>query len=102
MEYTATAYAEPLRRIFSAVYRPTEDVTVDHHPDSRYFVQSIAYRASILPWFERYLYEPVLALVRRWGRRAQAVQSGSVHAYLAYVVVALVLLLGVLLVTGAP
>jgi len=30
------------------------------------------------------------------------VQSGSVHAYLAYVVVALVLLLGVLLATGAP
>ncbi len=29
MEYTATAFAEPLRRIFSAVYRPTEDVTVD-------------------------------------------------------------------------
>jgi hydrogenase-4 component B len=102
MEYTATAYAEPLRRIFSAVYRPTEDVTVDHHPESRYFVQSIAYRASILPWFERYLYEPVLAWVRRWGRRAQSVQSGSVHAYLAYVVVALVLLLGVLLATGAP
>ena len=102
MEYTATAYAEPLRRIFSAVYRPSEDVTVDHHPESRYFVQSIAYRASILPWFERYLYEPVLAWVRRWGRRAQSVQSGSVHAYLAYVVAALVLLLGVLLVTGAP
>ena len=33
-------------RIFSAVYRPTEDVTVDHHPESRYFVQAIAYRAS--------------------------------------------------------
>jgi NADH:ubiquinone oxidoreductase subunit 5 (subunit L)/multisubunit Na+/H+ antiporter MnhA subunit len=102
MEYTATAYAEPLRRIFSAVYRPTEDVTVDHHPESRYFVQAIAYRASILPWFERYGYEPVLAGVRRGGRRAQAVQSGSVQAYLAYVMVALVLLLGVLLGTGAP
>jgi hydrogenase-4 component B len=102
MEYTATAYAEPLRRVFSAVYRPTEDVTVDHHPESRYFVQSIAYRASILPWFERYLYEPLLAWVARGGRRALALQSGSVHAYLAYVVGALVILLGVLMVTGAP
>ncbi len=102
MEYTATAFAEPLRRIFSAIYRPSEDVTMDHHPESRYFVQAIAYRASIVPWFERYLYEPALAWVRRWGWRARSVQSGSVHAYLAYVVGALVLLLGVLLVTGAP
>jgi len=102
MEYTATAFAEPLRRIFSAIYRPSEDVTMDHHPESRYFVQAIAYRASIVPWFERYLYEPGLAWVRRWGWRARSVQSGSVHAYLAYVVGALVLLLGVLLVTGAP
>jgi hydrogenase-4 component B len=102
MEYTATAFAEPLRRIFSALYRPTEDVTIDHHPESRYFVQSIAYRASILPWFERYLYEPVIGWVRRWGLRTLALQSGSVHAYLTYVVVALVLLLAALMVTGAP
>jgi hypothetical protein len=102
MEYTATAYAEPLRRVFSAIYRPTEDVTVDHHPESRYFVQAIAYRASILPWFERYLYEPLLGWIERWGRRTLALQSGSVHAYLAYVVGALVILLGVLMITGVP
>jgi hydrogenase-4 component B len=102
MEYTATAFAEPLRRVFSAIYRPTEDVTVDYHPGSRYFVQSIVYRASILPWFERYLYAPVTSRVRRWGLRALTLQSGSVHAYLAYVMTALVILLGVLLATGAP
>ena len=69
MEYTSTAFAEPLRRVFSAIYRPTEDVTVDYHPGSRYFVQSIVYQASILPWFERYLYEPLVVRVRRWGLR---------------------------------
>ena len=102
MEYTATAFAEPLRRVFSAIYRPTDDVTVDYHPGSRYFVQSIAYRTSILPWFERYLYAPLMSQVRRWGLRALSLQSGSVHAYLAYVMTALVVLLGVLLATGAP
>ena len=101
MEYTATAFAEPLRRVFSAIYRPTEDVTVDHHPESRYFVQAIAYRARLLPWFELYLYEPALSWVRRWSRGVLALQSGSIHAYLAYVVGALVLLLGVLLASGA-
>ncbi len=101
MEYTATAFAEPLRRIFAALYRPREDVSVDFHPGSRYFIQSISYRATIVPWFERYLYAPVLARVRRWSERMLALQSGSVHAYLTYLVAALLLLLGWLVVAGA-
>jgi hypothetical protein len=100
MQYTATAFAEPLRRVFAGLYRPTEDVSVDFHPGSRYFVQSIAYRAHILPWFERYLYDPVLAGVKVLAARVRALQSGSVHAYLAYVVGALVLLLGLLMTAG--
>jgi len=101
MQYTATAFAEPLRRVFAALYRPREDLSIDAHPESRYFVQSIEYRTQILPWFERYLYEPVIAWVKVWAARARAVQSGSVHAYLTYLVVALVALLGMLLVWGA-
>jgi hypothetical protein len=40
--------------------------------------------------------------MRRWERRVLRLQSGSVHAYLAYAVAALVILLGVLLATGSP
>jgi hydrogenase-4 component B len=100
MQYTATAFAEPLRRVFAEIYRPSEDVTIDFHPGSRYFVQSIQYRTTLLPWFERYLYLPVLAWVRLWAARARAIQSGSVHAYLAYIVGALVASLVLLLATG--
>ncbi len=100
MQYTATAFAEPLRRVFAELYRPSEDLSIDFHPDSRYFVQSIEYRTRILPWFERYLYEPVIAWVKVWAARARAVQSGSVHAYLSYLVAALVALLGLLMVWG--
>ena len=100
MQYTATAFAEPLRRVFAELYRPTEDLSIDFHPDSRYFVQSIEYRTRILPWFERYLYEPVIAWVKVWAARARAVQSGSVHAYLGYLVGALVALLGLLMIWG--
>jgi hydrogenase-4 component B len=100
MQYTATSFAEPLRRVFAELYRPTEDLTIDFHPDSRYFVQSIEYRAHILPWFERYLYEPLIAWVKVWAARARAMQSGSVHAYLSYLVAALVVLLALLMATG--
>ncbi len=100
MEYTSTAFAEPLRRVFAELYRPTQDLSIDVHPESRYFVQSIEYRSEIVPWFERYLYAPLIARVRLWGARTRALQSGSAHAYLSYLVIALLALLAMLLVQG--
>jgi hydrogenase-4 component B len=98
MEYTSTAFAEPLRRVFAELYRPTQDLSIDFHPESKYFVQSLEYRSEIVPWFERYLYAPLVGRVRRLGIQARAIQSGSAHAYLAYLVIALVGLLALLLV----
>jgi formate hydrogenlyase subunit 3/multisubunit Na+/H+ antiporter MnhD subunit len=98
MEYTSTAFAEPLRRVFAELYRPTQDLSIDFHPESRYFVQAIEYRSEIVPWFERYLYAPLIGRIRRWGTQARAIQSGSAHAYLSYLVIALVGLLALLLV----
>ena len=93
MEYTATAFAEPLRRVFAELYRPTKELTIDFHPESKYFVQSIAYHSTITPWFEQVLYEPFLRLVRFAARQVRRLQSGSLYLYLTYVALALVLLL---------
>src|SRR5262249_51154054 len=88
MEYTATAFAEPLRRVFAELYRPTEDLSIDFHPDSRYFVQSIAYRSGVHPWFERRLYTPVMLLMRWAAFRVRWLQAGSLHLYLLYMILA--------------
>jgi hydrogenase-4 component B len=93
MEYTATAFAEPLRRVFAELYRPTKELTIDFHPESKYFVQSIAYHSTITPWFEQALYDPFLRLVGFAARQIRRLQSGSLHLYLTYVAVVLVLLL---------
>jgi hydrogenase-4 component B len=93
MEYTATAFAEPLRRVFAELYRPTEDLSVDFHPESRYFVQSIAYRSEVHPWFERLFYAPVVTFLRRIAFRVRWLQGGSLHLYLLYMILALVTLL---------
>jgi hydrogenase-4 component B len=93
MEYTATAFAEPLRRVFAELYRPTEDLSIDFHPESRYFVQSIAYRSEVHPWLERLLYAPVVSFLRRTAFRVRWLQAGSLHLYLLYMILALVLLL---------
>jgi len=93
MEYTATAFAEPLRRVFAELYRPTRDLSIDFHPASKYFVQSIAYRSEIQPWIERLLYGWPLWGIRRaavWVRRLQA---GSLHLYLFYLTLAFLVLL---------
>jgi hydrogenase-4 component B len=101
MEYTSTAFAEPLRRVFAELYRPTQDLSIDFHPESRYFVQSIEYRSGILPWFERYVYGPALEWLTWSASRVRALQSGSAHAYLTYLVIALMGLLTLLLVQAA-
>jgi hydrogenase-4 component B len=94
MEYTATAFAEPLRRVFAELYRPTEDLSIDFHPRSRYFVQSIEYRSEVHPWFERALYAPLLSVLGGAARRVRGLQSGSLHLYLAYMALALLAMLG--------
>jgi len=93
MEYTATSFAEPLRRVFAELYRPTKELTIDFHPESKYFVQSIEYKSEITPWFEKYVYEPCLWLVRLLAAKIRRLQSGSLHLYLVYVAIALVVLL---------
>ncbi|MEK7769663.1 MAG: hydrogenase 4 subunit B [candidate division NC10 bacterium] len=95
MEYTATAFAEPLRRVFAELYRPSRDLSIDFHPESKYFVQSIEYRSEIHPWFERVLYDPLLHGLRGAATRVRQLQGGSVHLYLVYMTLALLVLLTV-------
>src|SRR5262249_12977192 len=89
MEYTGSAFAEPLRRVFADLYRPTGDVTVETHPESSYFTQSIRYRRRIRTWFEDSLYQPLFNLVKPLGSSGRHIQSGSVHRYLTYLFAAL-------------
>ena len=85
MEYTATAFAEPLRRVFAELYRPTKELTIDFHPESKYFVQSIEYQSEITPWFDHLLYRPFLesaTFVAQQVRRLQVRLIASVsHVY---------------------
>lgn len=89
MQYTASAFAEPLRRVFAEVYRPAQDLTVISHPESRYFVRSVTYTAEVHPWFETVFYDPAMRLVRTASTHVRRLQAGSAHLYLLYLVAAL-------------
>ena len=91
-EYTATAFSKPLMMIFRAVYRPTRDVETLAEV-SPYFPQEVRYRSEIEPTFERYVYGPLGRGVLRAADGMKVLQAGSLHAYLAYVLVLGVLIL---------
>lgn len=93
MQYTATAFSKPLRMIFRAIYRPTREVQADFQ-FSRYFTRAVRFKTEIEPTFERLIYRPLNRLVLRIARRSRRLQPGSVHLYLLYIFLTLLLLLG--------
>ncbi len=97
MEYTATAFAEPLRRVFAELYRPTKELTIDFHPESKYFVQAIDYKTEIRSWFEEFLYHPLVHVINWASKQVRRVQSGSLHGYLVYLFIVLMFMLCALL-----
>jgi NADH:ubiquinone oxidoreductase subunit 5 (subunit L)/multisubunit Na+/H+ antiporter MnhA subunit len=96
MQYTATSFAEPLQRVFDDVIRPARDLDVSPAAESHYYVERIAYQTSSDDVIERVIYQPLIAAVRRWGGLARKLQNGSVHRYLAFGLLALVIVLVVL------
>lgn len=100
MEYTATSFAEPLRRVFAELYRPTKELTIDFHPESRYFVQSIGYHSKVRSWFEEIFYVSVISAIRWISRYVRLLQSGSLHGYVSYLFIMLIILLATILWSG--
>jgi hydrogenase-4 component B len=93
MEYTATAFANPFKRIFDFFYRPVKQLDIEFHPESRFFVQRIEYETPTRSVFDEWLYRPVVAAVRLGALRVRAIQSGSANLYLIYILAALLLML---------
>ncbi|MGK2318425.1 proton-conducting transporter transmembrane domain-containing protein [Gordonia rhizosphera] len=84
MQYTATSFAEPLQRVFDDVLRPDTDTEVTHFEESRYLVEKVAYRARVTDVVENRLYPPVLRAVQTCAQLVRRAHTGSVHLYLAY------------------
>jgi hydrogenase-4 component B len=92
-EYTATAFSKPLMLIFSAIYRPTREVSLLEA--TPYYAREVRYRVEVEATFERFVYGPAARALLGLAARLRVIQAGSLHAYLGYVL-ALVLGLVVL------
>jgi len=90
-EYTATAFSKPFRIAFSFFllpYRRTQKIR-----ESFYHVKSFAYETHTTPVFKKYIYEPLLALVFKTAKSMRRIQLGSIHLYLSYIFITLLLLI---------
>jgi hydrogenase-4 component B len=92
MQYTATGYSKPLRRIFSFLYQPTRRVELE---DEGHEMLRTAQRfeSKIAHPIDDWIYKPLSVLVSNLSRKAKQIQTGHIQLYLSYIFITLILLL---------
>ena len=93
MEYTATAFVQPIKQVFETIYQPTVKLERAFLEQSKYFIRHQRFHSHIEPLFEKYVYQPVVTGLLAAAERLRVIQAGSLHLYLTYIFVTLVLLL---------
>jgi len=90
MQYTGAAFANPIKVTFGRLYqlefhieRASDDPAGRSGP--------VHYDFHVLPLFQRYLYDPVVATVRWLARFVRPLQSGDVNLYLLYIFLVVVI-----------
>jgi hydrogenase-4 component B len=78
--------------VFAAVFQPRREIQTVFDV-SPYFPKEVHFESGIDQPFEDRLYNPIKRLVMWFSGRMRAVQAGSVHLYLSYIFVTLLLLL---------
>ncbi len=93
MQYTATGFTKPLRIVLRILYRPGRSLEIEEG-DSSYFPASRKYSVWTEPIFEKYVYGPPLNAVKKLSLKVKlSVQTGSTHAYLVYIFIAVLALM---------
>ncbi len=91
-DYTATAFAKPLRLIFAAVYRPRREVARETGP-SPYVILRLRYTGEVVDLAETMLYTRLKHWITASAHFIRAYSTGRIHGYIAFVLVTLVVAL---------
>jgi hydrogenase-4 component B len=92
-EYTSTGFGQPIRQVFSTIYRPTVKLETEMMEESRYFAKRMRFELTFQPVFQKYLYDPIVRFFLAVADRFRVIQAGSLHLYLSYIFLTLVALL---------
>jgi formate hydrogenlyase subunit 3/multisubunit Na+/H+ antiporter MnhD subunit len=92
MQYTATAFAMPLQRIFKPVWR-VEELVKESTDNKTLYPQAIRYERHIADRWWLLLYEPLMNSVATIAKQIGRIQTGNIRTYLAYSFFTLLILL---------
>lgn len=92
MQYSGTAFAKPVKIVFKIFFQSSRDLKFQgDHP---YHPESMEYTITTESVFEKYVYVPLLIWVTAWSKRLKfMIQTGSVHTYLLYIFIAVLVLM---------
>ena len=93
MQYTAAAFAQPIRRVFGGVWKVQEQIDVTHASAPATLVSGVRHQLHISDWSWLKLYEPIGRLVLTGARHIGRLHSGHIRTYLMYSFATLLLLL---------
>jgi hydrogenase-4 component B len=91
-DYTATAFAKPLRFIFAALYRPRREVERETGP-TPYVVRRLRWQGDVLDLAQTELYHRLQLAVMSAARAVRSRSTGRIHGYIGYVLATLLLTL---------
>ena len=83
-DYTATAFAKPLRFVFAALYRPRREVFRET-AGTPYVLRRIRYTGEIVDLSETQIYHRVERGISRISRTIRARSTGHIYGYIAFV-----------------
>jgi hydrogenase-4 component B len=91
-QVSSDSFAQPIARIFTPVlqYHLSVDISGD---DRRHFPEKIVVEPSMVSLLETRLYQPLGWSINKLSQLVAKLQTGSIHLYLLYVCLALIILL---------
>ena len=96
MQYTATGFSQPLRRIFANLYQPQDKLLRPDHGNTL-LVKKVRYQVHVQDLAWRYLYMPIRQFIEWLTRRIDWLHERPIHGYLSFTFITLLILLGLLL-----
>ncbi len=95
MQYNATSFSQPLRRIFANIYQPQEKLLRSYYGHSL-LVKKVRYAVHVRDLAWHYGYLSIRQFTEWLAKRTNWLNERPIHGYLAFTFVTLLILLGLL------
>lgn len=93
MQYTSTAFSQPIRRVFAGVWKVREQIETLTSPAPIPRVMNLNYSLHTQDWAWLKCYLPIGRLVLAAANRIGFIQTGNIHTYLKFSFVTLLVFL---------